>query len=84
MDERNQRPHRISISYDHNTDTLYISFLEAKNTVSRDQGNGILIQYNSENNSPIGAIVHDFEQRFANSNKPYLDLPLFSKILQSA
>ena len=66
---------QMSLSYDHATDTLYIYFGDMKDSVARDKGNGILIQYNRKTNIPVGAIVHDFEQRFKKTSN-LCELPL--------
>ena len=66
MDETNARSIQVNVSYDKNTDTFYLYFSdEPKKSIIRDTGNGILLQLDAETKRPIGAIVHDFEARFA-------------------
>lgn len=83
MDERNEGFNKLRISYDHNTDTLYLFVGDQENSIARDAGKGILIKYNQKTNQPVGAIVHDFEARFSKQNKPF-DIPAVSAALQPA
>ena len=73
----------MNISFDHNTDTLYIRMGKSRRSIARDVGNGVLIQYNSISKKPIGAVIHDFSHRFSEKEKP-IQIPLSNLKLQSA
>ncbi len=77
--KRSSQP--ISLSYDPNTDTLYLTFGNLKGSIARDVGKGILIQHNAKTKRPVGAIIHDFEQRFSGKTHP-CRIPFVSAILQ--
>ncbi len=63
MVHRDKRLNKVSIFYERVTDTLHIFIDKQKNSVARSVGNGVLVQYNRKTNKPVGAIIHDFEQR---------------------
>ena len=68
----------MKISYDGQTDTLYVFTGEQANTVARDMGNGILLKYNSEDKKVVGAIIHDFEARFKKPHSSVVEIPVFA------
>ena len=68
----------MNISFDHNTDTLYIRMGKSRMSIARDVGNGVLIQYDSITKKAIGAIIHDFSHRFSGKEQS-VQIPLTSQ-----
>ena len=71
----------MNISFDHNTDTLYIRVGKSKRSIARDVGNGVLIQYDSITKKAIGAVIHDFSHRFSEKEQS-VQIPLGSSRFQ--
>ena len=63
MVHRNKRFNKVKIFYERETDTLPIFTGRQTNSVARNVGHGVIVQYNRKTNLPVGAIVHDFERR---------------------
>lgn len=63
MVHRDKKFNKISIFYERVTDTLHIFIGKQKNSVARNIGNGIIMQYNRKTKMPVGATIHDFERR---------------------
>ena len=74
--KRNKKVTQIEITYEKETDTLHIFAGDQRNSVARNIGNGILVQYNLRLKKPVGAIIHDFERRFKIEQEP-LEIPVF-------
>jgi hypothetical protein len=73
----------MNVSFDPNTDTLYIRMGKPKKSIARDIGHGVLIQYDSFTREPIGAIIHDFSHRFS-EKKQSVQIPFGLTRLQPA
>ncbi len=75
--KQNKKVTQIEITYEKDTDTLHIFTGDQKHSVARDMGNGVLVQYNLLLKKPVGAIIHDFERRFAGKHRS-LKVPIFA------
>lgn len=84
MAETRPRSHPLSVGYDSHTDTCYVFVDEVpRESVVRDQGKGVLVQYDRKTNQPIGIIIHDFEARFSRKEAP-CRIDAVRAVLQSA
>lgn len=75
--KQNKKITQVEIIYEKETDTLHIFTGNQRNSVARDIGNGILMQYNLRLKKPVGAIIHDFEGRFSKAHSS-LKVPIFA------
>lgn len=75
--KQNKKITQVEIIYEKETDTLHIFTGSQRNSVVRDIGNGILMQYNLRLKKPVGAIIHDFESRFSKRHSS-LKVPIFA------
>ena len=70
MDETHKRSAKVSVNYDPHTDTLYFASGDLRNSLAKDIGDGVLIQYHAHTKKIVGFIIHDFEGRFSRKEKP--------------
>lgn len=54
----------MSLSYDLQNDVLYLSYGKAREAISEEAGNGVLIRRDPWSDELVGCTVPDFKRRF--------------------
>lgn len=60
------------VSYDRQSDVLYFSYGEAREAISEESEDGVLIRRDPRSNEILGFTVIDFSRRFAQSDTPII------------
>lgn len=62
----------MSVSYDRQSDVLYLSYGEAREAISEENEDGVLVRRDPSSNEILGFTVVDFSRRFAKSDTPII------------
>lgn len=62
----------MSVSYDRQSDVLYLSYGENREAISEENEDGVLVRRDPRSNEILGFTVVDFSRRFAQSDRPII------------
>lgn len=62
----------MSVSYDRQSDVLYLSYGETREAISEENEDGVLVRRDPGSNEILGFTVVDFSRRFAQSDRPII------------
>ena len=62
----------MSVSYDRQSDVLYLSYGENREAISEENEDGVLVRRDPRSNEILGFTVVDFSRRFAQSDMPII------------